>query len=110
MRCLPQRTQRITRGGESKTSITCDHNCRASAPDLGQIASSGHSDVELRALATNDWTIRIGFVQCALQLAASRAAAVTSLAKLTRLAGRRQHVGRYKRWSVYDLLPSIEQS
>src|SRR2546423_4429219 len=109
MRCLPQGTQRITRGGESKTSITCDHNCRASATDLGQIASSGHSDIELRALATNDWTIRIGFVQCAPQLAASRAAAVTGLAKLTRLAGRRQHARGNKSWSVDNFFARLKQ-
>src|SRR6266849_6837282 len=88
---LPQRRQRITRGEESKSSITRNHDCRTSTADLGQIASSRHCDVELRALATNDWTIRIGFVECALQLAASRAAAVTSLAKLTRHAGWGQH-------------------
>src|SRR6266403_2559263 len=109
MRCLPQRTQRITRGEETNTSITCDHNCGASAANFREIASSGHSDVELRTLAANDWTIGIGFVQCALQLAASRAAAVTSLAKLTRLAGWRQHARSNKCWSVDNLFIALQQ-
>src|SRR2546421_2689160 len=109
MRCLPQGIQRITTGGESKTSITCDHNCRASATDLGQIARSGHSDFELGALATNYWTIRIGFVQCALQLAASRTAAMACLAKLTRLAGWRQHARSNKRRSVENVFTALQQ-
>src|SRR2546427_11546687 len=109
MRCLRQGTQRITRGGESKTSIPCNYNRRASATDLGQIASSGHSDIELRALATNDWTIRIGFVQCALQLAASRTAAMTCLAKLTKLAGWRQHARGNKSWSVDNFFTGLKQ-
>src|SRR2546423_14619769 len=100
---------RTTRDEENKTSIPCNYNRRTSAADLGQIASSGHSDIELRALATNDWTIRIGFVQCALQLAASRAAAVTGLAKLTRLAGRRQHARGNKSWSVDNFFARLKQ-
>src|SRR6267378_543658 len=104
------RIQRTTRDEENKTSIPRNYNRRTSAADLGQIARSRHSDIELRALATNDWTIRIGFIQCALQLAASRAAAVTRFVKLTRLAGRRQHAGRNKRRSVYDFFARIQQS
>src|SRR5260370_19252332 len=94
---------------ESKNSITCDHNCSASAADLGQIASSGHPDVELWPLAANDWTIRIGFVQCALQLAASSAAAMTCLAKLTRLTCRRQHARRHNYWNVDNFFTGFQQ-
>src|SRR2546428_12912758 len=100
---------RTTRDEENKTSIPCNYNRRTSATDLGQIASSGHSDIELRALATNDWTIRIGFVQCALQLAASRTAAMACLAKLTRLASWRQHARSNKRRSVENVFTALQQ-
>src|SRR2546423_13601446 len=100
---------RTTRDEENKTSIPCNYNRRTSAADLGQIARSRHSDIELRALATNDWTIRIGFVQCALQLAASGTAAMTCLAKLAGLAGRWQHTRGNKRRSVYNLFARVQQ-
>src|SRR5207247_559143 len=99
----------ITRGEESKSSITRNHDGRTSTADLGQIASSRHCDVELRALASNDWTIRIGFVQCALQLAASSAAAMTCLTKLTRLTCRGQHARGNKSWSVENFFTRLKQ-
>src|SRR3981081_4336830 len=76
-----------------RISITRNHNRCAGTADFWEISRGGHFEVELRTLAANDRTVDVGFVQCALQLAASRAAAMTGLAKLARLAGRRQHGG-----------------
>src|SRR5712692_1864086 len=95
--------------GESKNSIACNHNCRTSAADLGQIARSGHSDVELWPLAANDWTIDIRFIQRGLQLPATSAAAAASFAKFAGLASRRQQARGNKSRSVYNFFTGVQQ-
>ena len=91
-----------------KKSIPGHNGCSAGAADFREIARRRHSNIELRALAADDWAIDVRFVQRALQLAATCAAAVTRLAKFTGLTSGRQKARRYKGWSVYNLFSRVE--
>src|SRR2546425_3481652 len=68
------------------------HNyCRAGAAQLWQITSRGHFDLQTRTIATDDWTITIGFIECILERPTSGTSSVTSLSEFASLARLRQH-------------------
>ena len=57
-------------------SLTGDHDGGARTAQLGQVAVSGHADLESRTLSANDRTVIVGSVERTLQASSAGASPV----------------------------------